>query len=75
MKYDIEMFQKLVQILQYKGTPIGKPMGYPIGGTPCFKVTHITFFTVNRFLFVIGISPPPSVLNGQYQAGWNTNQN
>ena len=24
------MFQKLVQILQYKGTPIGTPMGYPM---------------------------------------------
>ena len=30
MKYDIKMFQKLVQILQYKGTPIGTPMGYPM---------------------------------------------
>ena len=32
MKYDIKMFQKLVQILQYKGRPIG---------TPRFKVTRV----------------------------------
>ena len=30
------MFQKLVQILQYKGTPIGTPRG-----APCFKVTFL----------------------------------
>ena len=28
MKYDIKMFQKLDQILQYKGTLVGIPMGY-----------------------------------------------
>ena len=30
MKYDIKMFQKLVQMPEYKGTPIGTPMGHPI---------------------------------------------
>ena len=41
MKYDIIMFQKLDQILQYKGTPVGTPMGYlPHLGTSYFKVTQ-----------------------------------
>ena len=43
-EYDIKSFQKLVQILQYKGTPIGTPMGYPIVGAPCFKVSQCLLF-------------------------------
>ena len=41
MKYDIIMFQKLDQILQYKGTQVGTPMGYlPHLGTSYFQVTQ-----------------------------------
>ena len=49
------------------------------------KVTHndcvrdhqqVTFVTLSGFWLLSKHEPPPTpVLNGQYQAGWNTNQN
>ena len=58
MKCDIKMFEKLAQILQYKGTPIGTPVGYPIWDTPCFKVTHIYICGFSLTLWGEGASKP-----------------
>ena len=35
---------------------------------------QITFIMLNRFC-LLSKTPTPLVLNGQYQDGWNTNQN
>ena len=36
---------------------------------------QITFITLNRFCPLSKKTPTPSVLNRQYQVGWNTKQN